>query len=151
LGSPMAGFAFAAGAAAYTQTVHGADTLDPNFATNPCTGDPVTGSQDENLVNHVTVHGDELWATFTEEAWATITDTPADGSPVITYTGHYTAWGNYNLNQRNQTSTFTFNANLIGSDGSTLTAHQVTQFVLRPDGSVGVEFDKSTLTCGLGS
>jgi hypothetical protein len=138
--SPLTGAALAVGATSYTQTAHGTDQLDP--------GDPISGSQDENLVNHVTVHGDELWATFTEEAWATITDTPVDGSPEITYRGHYTAWGNYNLNQRNQTSTFTFSAKLAGSDGSTLTAHEVTQFVLRPDGTIGVAFDKATLTCG---
>jgi hypothetical protein len=80
----------------YTQIAHGTDQLDPDFSANPCTGDPVSGTQTENLVNHVTVKGDELWATFTEEAWVQISDTPQNGSAPITYTGHYTAWGNYN-------------------------------------------------------
>lgn len=138
--------AWAAGAQAYTETAHGVDQLDPDFGANPCNGDPLTGTQRENVVNHVTVKDDEVWATFTEEAWVDITDAPENG-PAITYTGHYTVWGNYNLNQQNQTSTFTFSAKLVGSDGSTITGHEVTQFVLRPDGTVQVDFDKARLTC----
>ena len=119
--------ASAAPAASYTQVLHGSDQLDPDFGGNPCTGDPLSGSQDENLVNHVTVKGDELWATFTEEAWVNLIDT-APGGAQITYTGHYSARGNVNLNEKNQTSTFTFSAKFAGSDGSTLTGHDVTQF-----------------------
>jgi hypothetical protein len=142
--------ASAAPAASYTQVLHGSDQLDSDFGGNPCTGDPLSGSQDENLVNHVTTKGDELWATFTEEAWVDLIDT-APGGAQTTYTGHYTAWGNINLNEKNQTSTFTFSAKLAGSDGSTLTGHEVTQFVLRPDGTVAVSFDKASLSCGTGS
>lgn len=142
--------ASAAPAASYTQVLHGSDQLDPNFGGNPCTGDPLSGTQQENLVNHVTVKGDELWATFAEEAWVDLTDT-APGGAQTTYTGHYTAWGNVNLNENNQTSTFTFSARFAGSDGSTLTGHEVTQFVLRPDGTVAVSFGKVSLTCGSGA
>ena len=138
--------AWAAGAQAYTQTAHGVDQLDPDFGANPCTGDPFTGTQRENLVNHLTVKDDEVWATFTEEAWVDVIDRPASG-PLISYSGHYTVWGNYNLNQQNQTSTFTFSAKLVGSDGTTITGHELTQFVLRPDGTVQVDFDKARLSC----
>lgn len=138
--------AWGAGAQSYTQVAHGIDQLDPDFGPNPCNGDPVTGTQRENLINHVTVKDDEVWATFTEEAWVDLTDTSA-GGPAITYSGHFTAWGNYNLNQQNQTSTFTFNAKLVGSDGSVITGHEVTQFVLGPDGTVRVDFDKALLSC----
>lgn len=137
-------------ATSYTQVLHGSDQLDPDFGANPCTGDPLGGTQDENLVNHVTIKGDQLWAAFSEEAWVDITDVTPAGTQ-ITYSGHYSARGNVNLNERNQTSTFTFDARLAGSDGSTLTGHEVTQFVLRPDGSVAVSFDKVSLTCGSGA
>lgn len=139
--------AYAAGATSTTQHVHGVDVLDPNVTTNPCTGDPVSGTQDGNLVGHETVHGDEIWATFTEEESVQITDYRSDGS-TISYSGRFTAWGNYNLNQQNSTSTFTSSVRLTGSDGSIITSHEVTQFVLLPDGTVGVAFDKPSLTCG---
>ena len=139
--------ASAAGATSYTQVVHGTDQLDPEFGPNPCTGDPLTGTQRENVVQHLTVRGDEVWSTFTEEAWVDLIDSAPDGSQVA-YTGHYVAWGDFNLNQRNQTSTFTFNVQLSGADGTALTGHEVTQFVLLPDGSVAVSFDKTSLTCG---
>ena len=131
-----------------TQHVHGS-FYEPN-ASNPCTGDTFNGGQgalfDGNLVNHVTffTNSDELWATFTETGSVTATD---DGTGV-TYSGHATAWGNFNMNERNQTSAFTLTIHLSGSDGSTITAHETTAFVLNANGTVTVNFDKMNLSCG---
>jgi len=52
---------------------------------------------DGNSVEHVTFFpaGDEVWFTFTETGKVTVT---WDG---VTYTGHVTAWGNFNMNERN--------------------------------------------------
>jgi len=141
--------AWASDVQTHTQHVHGVDQLDPDFGGNPCTGDPLTGMQRENLVDHELVKGDDIQGTFTEEAWVNLVDTSATGA-VVTYTGHYTVWGDFHLNQRSQTSTFTFSSDFVGSDGSTITGHEVTQFVMRADGTVQVSFDKPNLDCGSG-
>jgi hypothetical protein len=131
-----------------TDHAHG-DFFEPNAA-NPCNGDSFNGGQGAlftgNLVNHVTyfTNSDELWATFTETGSVVATD---DGTGV-TYTGHATVWGNDNMNERNQNSEFTLTIHLTGSDGSTITAHEVTVFVLNANGTVTVNFDKMNLTCG---
>ena len=131
-----------------TQNVHG--TFSEPEATNPCTGDTFNGGAGiqftGNLVNHVTffTQSDELWATFTETGAISGTD---DGTGV-TYTGHATAWGNFNMNERNQNSEFTLTIHATGSDGSSITAHETTVFVLNGNGDVTVNFDKLSLTCG---
>jgi len=135
--------AWAGGAQTFTEHVHGSAPLDPDFGGNPCNGDPLTGTQDENLVDHETVNGDELRGTFSEEAWVYITDI---GTGVV-YTGHYVVSGTHVFNQQDQANTFVFSTNLKGSDGSSITGHEVTHFVLRPDGSVQVDFDKPRLSC----
>lgn len=135
--------AWASGAQTYTEHVHGSDQLDPEFGPNPCTGDVLTGTQRENLVDHETVKDGDVRGTFTEEAWVDMTDTGTG----VTYTGHYTVWGNHVLNQQNQINTFTFSSNFTGSDGSVITGHEVTHFVLRADGSVQISFDKARLSC----
>ena len=135
--------AWAGGAQTFTEHVHGSAALDPDFGGNPCNGDPLTGTQQENLVDHETVKGDELHGTFSEEAWVDVTDTESGA----VYTGHYVVSGTHVFNQQNQTNTFVFSANLNGSDGSSITGHEVTHFVLLPDGSVQVDFDKPRLSC----
>src|SRR5262249_58956847 len=72
---------------------------------NPCTGaDIVSQNASGTVVNHVTFFpaGDEVWATFTETGKVTLTD-----SNDVTYTGHITAWGNFNMNKRNSINNFT--------------------------------------------
>ena len=99
-----------------------------------------------NLVNHVTffTNSDELWATFTETGKIVGTD---DGTGA-TYTGHATAWGNFNMNEQNQNSEFTLTIHATGSDGTSITAHETTVFVMNANGTVTVNFDKFSLTCG---
>jgi Co/Zn/Cd efflux system component len=48
------------------------------------------------VVNHVTFFpaGDEVWATFTDTGKITLLD-----SNNLTYTGHLTAWDNFNLRE----------------------------------------------------
>lgn len=133
-----------------TQHVHG--VFDEPNATNPCTGDAMvapdggagvqfTGS----LVNHVTyfTNSDEVWATFTETGAIEGTD----ANTGVTYMGHATAWGNFNMNQRNQTSAFTLTIHAVGSDGSSFFGHETTVFALNANGDLTVNFDKMNLTC----
>jgi hypothetical protein len=131
-----------------TQHIHGT-FLEP-AATNPCTGDTFNGGQGAqftgNLVNHVTyfTNSDEVWSTFTETGAVLATD---DGTGV-TYSGHATAWGNFNMNERNGNSAFTLTIHLTGSDGSSIRAHETTMFATNANGDVTANFDKFNLTCG---
>lgn len=131
-----------------TDHVHGV-FYEPE-ASNPCTGDTFNGGQGAlftgNLVNHVTrfTDSDELWATFTETGAITATDDVTG----VNYSGHATVWGNFNMNERNQNSAFTLTIHLAGSDGSSITAHETTSFVMNANGDVTVNFDKMSLTCG---
>ena len=113
---------------------------------NPCTGaDIISADASGTVVNHVTFFpaGDEVWATFTETGKITLLD-----SNGVTYTGHLTVWGNFNLNERNSNNTFTLTVMLAGSDGSGITAHEVQHFALNANGVVTVNFDRMTLSCG---
>src|SRR6266702_2683391 len=113
---------------------------------NPCSGaDIVSVDASGNVLDHVTFFpaGDEVWATFTEAGKITLLD-----SNGVTYTGHLTVWGNFNLNEQNSNNTFTLTVMLTGSDGSTITAHEVQHFALNANGVVTVNFDRMTLTCG---
>jgi hypothetical protein len=147
---PAAAFAASPNGQTVTQTdnVHGT-FYDPE-ATNPCTGDTFNVGQGAlftgNLVNHVTffTNSDEVWFTFTETGKVTATD---DGTGV-TYSGHATAWFNFNMNERNQNSEFTLTIHLSGSDGSAITAHETTVFVNNGNGDITVNFDKLNLSCG---
>jgi hypothetical protein len=131
-----------------TDNVHGT-FFEPN-ATNPCTGDTFNGGQGiqftGNLVNHVTffTNSDEVWATFTETGAISGTD---DGTGV-TYSGHATAWGNFNMNEQNTNNAFTLTIHAAGSDGSSITAHETMVFVMNANGTVTATFDKLSLSCG---
>jgi hypothetical protein len=94
-------------------------------------------------VEHVTFFpaGDEVWATFTETGKVTVT---WDG---VTYTGHATAWGNFNMNERNANSTFTLTVRVFAADGSSVVGHQVSHFTLNANGVITVEFDSLSFTC----
>jgi hypothetical protein len=131
-----------------TDHVHGVFT-EPEFTANPCTGSAITSFDAfGNVVEHITYFLEdgqmtEVWATFTETGKVTITDAAG-----VTYTGHFTVWGNFNLNERNTNNTFTLTIKLTGSDGSTISAHETQHFALNANGVVTVDFDKMSLTCG---
>jgi hypothetical protein len=130
------------------QITHGAFT-EPEFDANPCSGAAIAsfnafGTQ----MAHETFFIEdgqvtEVWATFTETGKVSLTD--ANG---VTYSGHFTVWGGFNLNERNTNNTFTLTVNLAGSDGSTIVAHEVQHFALNANGTVTVNFDTMRLTCG---
>ena len=52
------------------------------------------------------------------------------------------------MNERNQNSAFTLTINLSGSDGSSITVHETTVFTLNANGTVTVNFDKLSASCG---
>jgi hypothetical protein len=124
-----------------TQHQHG---TFPIAGKNPCTGVHVSGTQSINAVEHETyfVGEDELWATFTEEGNVDITD--ANG---VSYSGHFTVWGNFNVNEQNSNSTFTQSLRITGSDGSLITAYEVAHFTYNGNGDLTVEFDKVRFAC----
>lgn len=126
-----------------TQTSHGSNQTT---GTNPCNGDTVDLDQVSNIVMHVTWFpaGDEAWGTFTEEDEVT----GLDEGTGVTYTGHSTFWGNFNVNNQSANETFTGSIHVTGSDGSSISYHEVSHMTLLPDGSISVSFDKPTVTCG---
>jgi hypothetical protein len=126
-----------------TMTEHQHGTFTDDQATNPCTGSPGVATFDGNSVEHVTFFpgGDEVWATFTETGKVTVT---WDG---VTYTGHATAWGNFNVNEKNSNTTFTLTIRVFAPDGSSVTGHEVTHFALNAGGVITVNFEKVNFTC----
>jgi len=127
----------------FTQTFHGSQAFTN---VNPCTGGAMDGSQSSNMISHVTFFpaSDELWATFTEED----NFSAVDESTGVTYGGHDTVWGNLNLNEQNANATFTSSAHATGSDGTTISSHEVAHVTMLPAGTISVSFDKASLTCG---
>jgi hypothetical protein len=146
----FAGAAQAAQHTTVTETdhIHGV-FAEPNFGANPCTGAALVNfSAFGNVVNHETLFIEdgqvaEVWATFTETGKVSATD--ANG---VSFTGHFTVWGNFNLNEKNTNNTFTLTVRLAGSDGSSIIAHEVQHFALNANGTVTVNFDRMSLTCG---
>jgi hypothetical protein len=113
---------------------------------NPCTGASIVSDDASGtVVNHVTFFpaSGEVWSTFTQTGKITLLD-----SNNVTYTGHLTVWGNFNMNEQNSNNTFTLTVRLTGSDGSAITVHEVQHFALNANGVVTVNFDRMTLTCG---
>lgn len=144
-GAAPSAFADGAGAVSYTQTFHNATDSFP--ATKPCTGDPATISMTYNGVFHVTqltsgIGAGTLWATGTEAGTVEITP---DDSSLPTYTGHIAAWFGDNNNLQNGVETSTLEVHATGSDGSTLSFHDVEHLSVNATG-VTVSFDKPV--CG---
>jgi hypothetical protein len=131
-----------------THLTHGA-FVEPEFGANPCTGASIANfSAFGTQLEHETYFIEdgqvtEVWATFTETGKVSITD--ANG---VSYSGHFTVWGGFNLNERNTNNTFTLTVRLSGSDGSSIVAHEVQHFALNANGTVTVDFDTMRLTCG---
>jgi hypothetical protein len=135
----------AAGGTGHTvsMTEHQHGTFTDDEATNPCTGAPGVATFVGNAVEHVTFFpaGDEVWATFTETGKVTVT---WDG---VTYAGHATAWGNFNMNEKNANQTFTLTVRVFAPDGSSVTGHEVAHVALNAGGVITVDFDKVSFTC----
>ena len=92
-----------------------------------------------NLVMHETIFDDgRVHATFTQTG--TFSAAPLEDPSLPSYTGRVTIWGGFNQNGTTVNGTFTFNLRGTGSDGSTLTAHNLDHFNVRPDGTVNEFF-----------
>ena len=65
----------------------------------------------------------------------------------VTYSGHATAWFNFNLNEKNSNTTSTLCLRLFASDGSSVTGHEVAHMTFNVGGVITVAFDKPTFTC----
>jgi hypothetical protein len=131
----------AAGAVTVTQTFHNATTSFPSV--NPCTGETGSVELTYNGVAHATLLANGTGhMTFTGTGEFVFTpDDPA----AVTYTGHLTAWDGENANLKNYAGTSTFVVHATGSDGSTLTYHDVAHFSVSASG-ITISFDKPT--CG---
>ena len=123
----------AAHATSYTQTFH--DATDTFVDVIPCTGAPATITVTYNGVFHInSLPGGEFWMTFTQTG--TVSAVPLDATQP-TLTGRFTIWGNFNLNERNQNTTFTFTVRL--SDGSVF--HDTAHFTMNANGEITTSFE----------
>jgi len=102
-------------------------------------GPEYTITTTSNLVSKESVFDDgSVHATFTQTG--TFVAVPLSDPSLPSYTGHFTAWGGFNLNNNTVNGTFTFSVRGVGSDGSTFTNQNVEHFNVRPDGSVNEFF-----------
>jgi hypothetical protein len=130
-----------AGAVSFTQNWH--NVTETSTDVNPCSGAPGTLTLTYNAVFHVTtLENGTYWATFTQTG--AFSFVPFDSSQP-SYTGHFTVWDGDNWNNRNTTETVTFMVGGTGSDGSTLTFHEVEHISSSASGAT-LSFDK--LRCG---
>jgi len=138
-----------AGAVSFTQTFHNAVETMP--VPNPCTGAQGTVTITYNGVAHATfltsgVGAGTGWETFT--ATGEFAFVPTDPSQP-SFNGKFTTWDGDNENLRNFTATATFRLKGTGSDGSTLSFHDVFHItILNPltNPLIVVSFDKPS--CG---
>jgi hypothetical protein len=56
----------------------------------------------------------------------------------VTFSGRATAWGNFNLNQRNSNQTFTLSVHAMGSDGPSVWGHETARLTHNGNGVVTV-------------
>lgn len=145
-----AAFADAGGQGTVTMTTHasGVPLFPPQHTNNPCTNAPGTLSAiAANSVFHVTYFttGPEFWVTGTAEG--TVTFTPDDPSGVSA-SGHFATWFGESGNNKNDVQHDTSTFMLAGSDGSRLVMHETSHLSTNADGTVKVNFDNISLTCG---
>ena len=135
--------ASSAGAGAVSSTQNWHNVTETSTDVNPCSGAPGTLTLTYNAVFHVTTLANgTYWVTFTQTG--AFSFVPFDSSQP-SFTGHFTVWDGDNWNNRNTTETVTFSIHGTGSDGSTLTLHEVEHISARASGTT-LSFDK--LRCG---
>jgi hypothetical protein len=142
--APTAASAATSGSGAVSTTVTTHDTQAFQVL-NPCNGDLLNTTSDFNAVFHLTFFpgSDESHGTFTETDKFTATDVVTG----VVYTGQATRHSVFNANQANSTFTSSGTTTIRGSDGSTVKVHDVTVFVVNPDGTVTVDFNKPSFSC----
>ena len=140
-----AGASNGAGAVSFTQHFNN-EVLFGDHDVNPCTGAPgtVTATAVNGVFHITTLANGTFWATFTAEGTITfVPDDPSDPS----FSGHFAVWDGENGNLQNETETSTFNAVLVGSDGSHVGTHETFHMSTSASGG-SITFDKPHLTCG---
>ena len=113
------------------------ETFVDFIPTDPCAeeGPLYTITTTTNLVSHETIFDDgRIHGTFTQTG--TFSAVPLEDASLPSLTGHVTIWGGFNQNGETVNGTFTFNLRGTGSDGSTISAHNLDHFNVRPDGTV---------------
>jgi hypothetical protein len=126
-----------AAAGTETETTHWKD-VPFTLPDSDCSGAPVSLSGFSSGVEHVTfLDSGGIHATFTE----VVTFTALRGTE--TFTGRWTAWGGFNLNEQNLASTFTFNATGMSDAGTKLLLQVTEHFSMSATGIVR-EFSKFT-------
>jgi hypothetical protein len=133
-----------AGAVSFTQHFNN-EVIFSDHDVNPCTGasGTVTGTASNGVFHITTLANGTFWATFTAQGTVTfIPDNPADASA----SGHFAVWDGDNGNLQNETETSTFNAVLVGSDGSHVGVHETFHMSTSASGG-SITFDKPHLTC----
>jgi hypothetical protein len=138
-----------AGAVSLTQTFHNATQTMPSA--NPCSGALGSLTITYNGIMHMTILTSGIgtgtaWGTFT--ATGDFAFTPTDPTQP-SFTGQFTVWDGFSFNLNNAAATSILVVHGIGSDGSSLTFHDVMHItVLNPltSPTVVVSFDKPT--CG---
>ena len=149
----LAVFAIVAPAGAASAATGGATEVNqqlhltqPFNNVNPCTGDILLGTETSNIQSHETIQpdGTATKGTMHEVDNFSATD-PATG---VTFNGTASAWDGFNLNRQAQEEGFTFNITATGSDGSTVTYHENAQITMNADGTITVNRDTPSLTCG---
>ena len=137
-----AGTAAAAPPETTTANQHGlVETFVDVVPTSNCVeeGPLYTITTTTNLVEHTTTFEDgSEHDTFTQTG--TFVAVPLEDPSLPSYTGRVTIWGGFNANGTTVNGTFTFNLRATGSDGSTISTHQVDHFNVRPDGTVNEFF-----------
>lgn len=139
--------AFADGNGAQTLTITMKNAYIPfGPGANPCSGASGTlAAASVNGVLHETINkAGDVWDTGT--LTGTFQFVPNDPSQP-TYSGHGTSWFGDSLNSQNTVNHFTMNLNLTGSDGSTITWHEVGHFSVSATG-IPNNFDNVSITCG---
>ena len=120
----------------------------------PCAGDFII-TLNYNATQHDVSNKNGDWATFTQTGTfdasvpVTITARDADGNATAwiprtgeTFTGHFTIWGNFNLNRQNYNGSFTFDGHGVGSAGTPVSWHENDHFNTSPGDITRAEFNK---------
>ena len=132
-----------AAATSFTVTFHDVTESFPD--TNPCSGAAGIVTLTYNGVVHVTLLRNGT-SHFTITQTGDLVFVPAN-SAEPTFTGHFTFWDGENENRSSDTDTEIFVVHAVGSDGSTVTIHEVEHVSVSASG-VTISFDKPKLTCG---
>jgi len=150
--------ASAVGAAAVHDPSSGSvHNLDETFVDSvPCIGDWVIHTV-SNSTEHGVSNKNGFWETFTQTGTFETGDQAInvvrdDDDNVVSYdlvpagvhySGHFTIWGNFNLNPKELNSTFTFSGHGTGSDGSSFQWNQLFHMNMTGDITRSA-FDKSS-------